>query len=121
MPIITAIQWRTIMPHIEFITIERLLEMNANKEKFKLVEVLSEEEYKEGHIPGAINIPLEKLEKLAPKQLDKTDAIVVYCASYTCHASTKAAQELLDMGYTKTLDYKAGKRGWTHAGLELEK
>ncbi len=109
------------MPHVEFITIERLLEMNANKEKFQLVEVLSEEEYKEAHIPGAINIPLEKLETLVPKQLNKTDIIIVYCASYSCQASTKAAQKLLDMGYAKTLDFKAGKRGWTHAGLELEK
>lgn len=109
------------MPRFEFITIERLLEMKANREKFKLVEVLSEEEYKEGHIPGAKNIPLEKLETLASKHLSKTDTIIVYCASYSCHASTKATQKLLDMGYTKTQDFKAGKRGWTHAGLELEK
>lgn len=95
--------------------------MKANKEKFKLVEVLSEEEYKDGHIPGAINIPLEKLEALASKRLSKRDTIIVYCASYSCQASTKAAWKLLEMGYTKTLDFKAGKRGWTHAGLELEK
>ena len=109
------------MPRVEFITIERLLEMRANKEQFTPVEVLSEEEYKSGHIPGAINIPLEKLETLAPKQLGKGDTIVVYCASYSCQASTRATQKLLEMGYSKTIDFKAGKRGWAHAAIELEK
>jgi phage shock protein E len=36
--------------------IEKLLEMRSNDEKFTLVDVLSEENYKDGHIPGAINI-----------------------------------------------------------------
>ena len=57
------------MEKIFFITIEKLLEMKANNEKFKLVEVLSEDSYKDGHIPGAINIPLDKLELLADKYL----------------------------------------------------
>ena len=95
--------------------------MKANTEKFKLVEVLEEEEFKKGHIPGAINIPLDKLEVLANIHLKKTDTIIVYCASYVCQASTKAARNLLKMGYRKTLDYKAGKKGWLHTGYELEK
>lgn len=109
------------MSRVEFLSLESLLEMKANDDKFKLVEVLSKEEYKEGHIPRAINIPLEKLETTAAQQLKKTDNIVVYCASYSCQASTKATRKLLGMGYSKTLDFKAGKRGWVHAGLELEK
>lgn len=109
------------MSKLKFIAMETLLEMLENKKKFKLVEVLAKEEYKKGHIPGAINIPLEELEKLAKQKLKKTDAIVVYCASYTCHASTKAARRLLELGYGRTLDFKGGKRWWQHAGLELEK
>jgi len=109
------------MKKLTFITIERLLEMNANEEKFTLVDVLSEESYKEGHIPGAINIPLGNLESLAERYLDRKDTIVVYCGSYSCQASTKAARKLLEMDYENTLDFKAGKRGWQHAGLGLEK
>ena len=109
------------MPNLKFITMETLLEMLENKEKLKLVEVLEKEEYEKGHIPGAINIPLEELEKLAKQKLKKTDTIIVYCASYTCHASTKAARKLLDLGYNRALDFKGGKRWWQHAGLELEK
>ena len=109
------------MKKLTFITIEKLLEMNANEEKFTLVDVLSEESYKEGHIPGAINIPLGNLESLAERYLDRKDTIVVYCGSYSCQASTKATRKLLEMGYENTLDFKAGKRGWQHAGLGLEK
>lgn len=109
------------MTKIEFISLEDLLEMKANNQKYTLVEVLSEEDYRNGHIPGAINIPSDKLEALAENHLKKTDTIVVYCANYACQASTKAAQILKRMGYRKTLDFKAGKRGWTHGGLELEK
>jgi rhodanese-related sulfurtransferase len=109
------------MKKLTFITIERLLEMNANDEKFTLVDVLSEESYKDGHIPGAINIPLGNLESLAERYLDRKDTIVVYCGSYSCQASTKATRKLLEMGYENTLDFKAGKRGWQHTGLGLEK
>ena len=109
------------MPKIKFITLEQLMEMDVNKQRFKLVEVLSPDSYKKGHIPGAINIPVDKLKTEAKKQLKKTDTIVVYCASYTCHASTNAAALLGKMGYKKVLDYKAGKQGWKDAGLEIEK
>lgn len=109
------------MRKLRFITVEDLLEMLENREHFKLVEVLAKEEYNKGHIPGAINIPLDELETLAKRRLKKTDTIVVYCASYSCHASTKAAKKLLDLGYNHILDFKDGKRWWQHAGLELEK
>ncbi|MEM2896036.1 MAG: rhodanese-like domain-containing protein [Candidatus Bathyarchaeia archaeon] len=106
---------------VKLITIEELLEMFVNNRKFKLVEVLSKESFQEGHIPGSINIPLDELENVASAHLEKGDTIVVYCASYACHASTEAARILLSKGYESVLDFKAGKRGWVHAGLELEK
>ena len=107
------------MAKIKFIPIETLLEMQKNNEEFKLVEVLAEEYYNQGHIPGAINIPLDQLE--STDKLAKTDTIVVYCASYTCEASTKATKKLLELGYENVVDFKAGKKGWTDAGFELEK
>ena len=95
--------------------------MKANNEMVTLVDVLSEESFKAGHIPGALNIPLGSLESLAERYLNKKDTIVVYCGSYSCQASTKAARKLLEMGYENTFDFKAGKRGWQHTGLGLDK
>ncbi|WP_287584623.1 rhodanese-like domain-containing protein [Candidatus Borrarchaeum sp.] len=111
------------MSRIRFISIEKLLEMQANDQDFKLIDVLSENSYNESHIPGAINIPVDNLNEdtLLEKQITQEDTIIVYCASYACPKSTKAAKRLLEMGYKKTFDFKAGKREWRRAGLQLEK
>ena len=105
--------------HLELITLERLLEMRENGERFTLVEVLPEPSFKEGHLPDAINIPVESLETEAPRLLGRHDKVVVYCGGYMCAASTKAARKLAEMGYKHALDFKAGKNGWKAAGFPL--
>ncbi len=96
--------------------------MMENEEQFKLVEVLSPEGYEKEHLPLAINIPMNRLEELAPKFLsDKNERMVVYCSSFTCTASTGATRKLQSMGYTNVLDYKGGKKDWDSAGLPLVK
>ena len=54
--------------------LQRLLAAGA-----QLVEVLPEDEYREEHLPGAINIPLKKLDAETTAQLDSERAVVVYC------------------------------------------
>lgn len=54
------------------------------RDQFLLVETLSEPAYHHAHLPGAINLPPDKVTKLAPKLLPDNGAeIVVYCASPT--------------------------------------
>lgn len=107
---------------VKFISKEQLLEMMENKEKFKLVEVLPKESYEEGHLPQAINLSLNEIENLASKAFpDKEELIVVYCASFTCTASTVAARKLHKFGYKNVFDYKGGKKDWQKAGLPLVK
>jgi len=92
-----------------------------NKEEFTLVEVLSEDSYKAGHLPFAVNIPVKNIAELAAQKLpNKSATIVVYCGSFTCLASTNAARKLQELGYTKVLDYKGGKKDWQDAGLPIE-
>jgi rhodanese-related sulfurtransferase len=51
---------------------------------FLLVETLPEFIYKQGHLPGAINLPPSRVAELAPQRLkDKNAEIVVYCGSPT--------------------------------------
>jgi rhodanese-related sulfurtransferase len=45
----------------------------------QLVEVLPEAEYREEHLPGAINIPLKELDSESAAQLDRRRAVIVYC------------------------------------------
>lgn len=54
------------------------------KDEFVLMETLAPASYEFAHLPGAINVPLERLQELAPKIApDKNAEIVVYCASPT--------------------------------------
>jgi rhodanese-related sulfurtransferase len=45
----------------------------------QLVEVLPAEEYREDHLPGAISLPLRRLEAEAPRVLDVSRPVIVYC------------------------------------------
>jgi rhodanese-related sulfurtransferase len=45
----------------------------------QLVEVLPPAEYDEEHLPGAVNLPLKKLDATTAASLDKGRPVVVYC------------------------------------------
>jgi rhodanese-related sulfurtransferase len=45
----------------------------------QLVEVLPKEEYDEEHLPGAISIPLRKIDEEARDRLDPDGPVIVYC------------------------------------------
>jgi rhodanese-related sulfurtransferase len=52
------------------------------KQKITVVETLAPERYREAHIPGALNIPPERIKELAPQMLPDKDAeIVTYCTN----------------------------------------
>jgi rhodanese-related sulfurtransferase len=45
----------------------------------QLVEVLPSPEYEEDHLPGAIHLPLKKIDSRARDVLDRNRAVIVYC------------------------------------------
>jgi rhodanese-related sulfurtransferase len=102
------------------ITREELTNMVSSGQRFKLVDVLDKGHYEKEHIPGAISLPLNEIEKKAAKVLKKDDTIVVYCASFDCQASSDAAEKLISMGYQNVLDYKGGLKDYKEANLPLE-
>ncbi len=49
---------------------------------FILVETLAEQQFRHAHLPGAVNLPPDRVRELAPEVLPEKDAdIVVYCGS----------------------------------------
>jgi rhodanese-related sulfurtransferase len=48
----------------------------------RLVEVLPSAEFEEQHLPGAINIPLEELDRETTLQLERGRPVIVYCHDY---------------------------------------
>ena len=61
----------------EGVGIERVRELTAGGAE--LVEVLPEQEFEEEHLPGAINLPLKKLNAESAEVLDRGRAVIVYC------------------------------------------
>ena len=45
----------------------------------QVVDVLPAQEYSEDHLPGAINLPLRKIESDATRVLDPSRPVIVYC------------------------------------------
>lgn len=63
---------------------EELKNKIDRREQFTLVETLPEYMYRQGHLPGAVNLPLNQVRAQAASVLpDKGADIVVYCASPT--------------------------------------
>lgn len=83
-----------------------------NNEGAIIVDVRENDEYNEGHILNAINIPLGKISEI---NYDKETNIIVYCA--TGVRSGEAAKKLEEMGYTKIYNLDGGLLNW---GFELE-
>ena len=87
-----------------------------------LIETLQPEQYREFHLPGAINVPLDenfeqRIQESAP---DRIRSVVVYCYSRECPASAEAARRMDQLGYTNVYDYEDGKTDWKEAGLPIE-
>lgn len=87
--------------------------------KVVLYDVRTPGEYAGGHVPGAVNIPLDQLssrmDELAPH---KGDAVYLVCASG--NRSGKAATQLAAAGFSNPINVEGGTRAWQAAGKPLE-
>ena len=69
-----------------------------------ILDAREQDEYDEGHIPGAILIPYGEIADRAEKELpDKDQLILVYCRSG--RRSKIAAEELVKLGYTNVKEF----------------
>ena len=88
-----------------------------------IIDARSTTEYEEGHIPGAINIPHDRI----PEFMDvlntevSTDArVVAYCRSVTCDFSDLLATEMKVIGYQDVSVFSGGWDEWTKAKYPTE-
>lgn len=88
-----------------------------------VINVLDEDQYRDRHIKGSINVPYSSenfTERVASVAKSKESPVVVYCASETCDASTKAAKTLEQAGFQRVYDFEGGTKAWQDAKLPLE-
>ena len=86
------------------ITAEEAKQIMDSQEGYIILDVRTQEEYDQGHIPGAILIPDTEIEARAEEMLtDKDQLILVYCRSG--RRSKLAAEALVELGYTNIKEF----------------
>jgi rhodanese-related sulfurtransferase len=92
-----------------------------NREEALVLDVREPGEYGAGHILGAKNVPLSRIDsggaEIAGKKKDRP--VILYCESG--NRSAKAAAALKAQGYTRVLNLAGGIGAWQQAGLPVEK
>lgn len=86
-----------------------------------MIDALPDKDFRQGHLPKAVNMPHDQVETLAPKMLtDKKADIVVYSAGADCEKSRIAADRLKQLGYENVWVYQGGKKDWKEGGMQFE-
>lgn len=91
-----------------------------DKKALQLVDVRTLEEFKDGHIKGAIIIDYYKADfKIQLDRLDKSKPIAIYCT--VGWRSGKALKMLKKLGFNEAYDLDGGIVLWQKKGLKLVK
>ena len=94
------------------ITAQQAKEMMDTQSDYIILDTRTQEEYDEGHIPGAILIPYDEILQKAESVLtDKNQLILVYCRSG--RRSKLASEDLVKLGYTNIREF-GGINDWPY-------
>lgn len=110
--------WLAHRDELEPVAPAELVE-RAKKGLVTVLDVRPAEEYAAGHLPGAINIPIDRLESRLAK-LPKRKEIVAYCRGPYCLMSFEAVAALRKRGF-KARRLENGFPEWRAAGLPVER
>jgi molybdopterin/thiamine biosynthesis adenylyltransferase/rhodanese-related sulfurtransferase len=82
------------------------------------IDVREQDEWDEGHIPGAAHVPRGNLEsRIEAVVPDRSTPVVIYCASG--NRSAFAAETLLSLGYERPMSLEGGFTDWKRNGNEI--
>ncbi len=107
----------SVKDHLEPISAAQLLH-RLRAGSVTALDVRPPEEFAAGHLPGAINIPLNELEAHLGS-LSSDQVIVAYCRGPYCVLAYEAVALLRSKGFTAQR-LEAGYPEWQHAGLPVE-
>ena len=86
------------------ISMDEAVKMMKDEKNYIILDVRRPDEYAEGHIPGAINVPNEEIGTVKIAELpDKSQLILVYCRSG--RRSKEASEKLVKLGYTNIVEF----------------
>ena len=91
-----------------------------NREDAVIIDVREPAEFAAGHVLGAKNVPLARLDAPTPDLLKRKERpVIVYCDGG--ERAGKAAAALKKQGFTRVTNLSGGIKAWQDAGLPLEK
>ena len=86
------------------VSTDEAVKIMKNEKNYIILDVRRPDEYAEGHIPGAINVPNEEIGTAEILELpDKSQLILVYCRSG--RRSKEASEKLVKLGYTNIVEF----------------
>jgi rhodanese-related sulfurtransferase len=91
--------------------------------KALFVDARTREAYEDGHIPGAVSLPMGQFDEYIESffvEHSPESPIVTYCSGRTCEDSHKLAQLLLDIGFVDVRVFIDGFPGWEAEGYPIE-
>jgi rhodanese-related sulfurtransferase len=87
------------------------------------VDARASESYRQGHIPGAVSLPLGRIDEKINGFLSNhsiSTPIVTYCSGVNCGDAAHLAALLSDFGYTRVAVFTGGMEAWRNEGLPVE-
>lgn len=91
--------------------------------KVVFVDARSHDNYEDGHIPGAVSLPVGQFDELFDAFMDQyslDQPIVTYCSGRTCADSHNLAQLLTDFGFSNVKVFIDGFPGWEAEAYPIE-
>lgn len=99
-------------PSIDIVELEALLAQGS----VRVLDVREDHEFRSGHLPNAIHVPVRKLpDRLAKLKRDKPYAVI--CQSG--NRSRSATNLLLDSGFQGTVSVRGGTGAWARSGRPI--
>jgi len=87
------------------------------------VDARSTDNFKDGHIKGALSLPVGRFDEVIDvfkDQYSRDSTIVTYCSGRTCNDSHHLAQLLIEHGYVNASVFIDGYPGWEAEGYPIE-
>jgi rhodanese-related sulfurtransferase len=96
------------------VELARAVKQRAN---IVVVDVREAQDYRKGHVPGAVNLPRDQWRTRAGLRKDALN--VLYCYSHVCHLAATAAADFAADGYS-VMEMDGGFEAWKENDLEIE-
>jgi rhodanese-related sulfurtransferase len=92
--------------------------LKSAEPQLRVVDVREAEDYAQGHIPGAINLPRGTWGKAEGLSRDKAN--IVYCYSQVCHLAANACVVFARQGFP-AMEMEGGFAAWKERDLDIER